>query len=53
MSDYSEHGALPVDDAAVPDPPTVDDVLTEGDAEDRREGDPTGDEDDEPDEPPA
>ncbi len=26
MTDYSEHGALPVDDAAVDDPPTVDEV---------------------------
>lgn len=24
MTDYSEHGAVPVDDAAVADPPTVD-----------------------------
>ncbi len=27
MTDYSEHGALPVEDAAVEDPPTVDEVL--------------------------
>jgi hypothetical protein len=27
MTDYSEHGAIPVEDAAVPDPPTVDEVL--------------------------
>jgi hypothetical protein len=27
MTDYSEHGAVPVEDAAVPDPPTVDEVL--------------------------
>lgn len=27
MTDYSEHGAEPVDDAAVPDPPTVDEVM--------------------------
>jgi hypothetical protein len=27
MSDYSEHGALPVEDAATDDPPTVDEVL--------------------------
>ena len=26
MSDYSEQGAVPVDDAAVDDPPTVDEV---------------------------
>jgi hypothetical protein len=26
MTDYSEHGAVPVEDAAVPDPPTVDEV---------------------------
>ena len=26
MSDYSESGALPVDDAVVPDPPTEDEV---------------------------
>lgn len=27
MSDYSESGAVPVEDAAVPDPPTVDEVI--------------------------
>lgn len=27
MTDWSEEGAVPVDDAAVPDPPTVDEVL--------------------------
>ena len=27
MSDYSEQGAVPVEDAAVADPPTVDEVL--------------------------
>lgn len=27
MTDYSEQGANPVEDAAVPDPPTVDEVL--------------------------
>lgn len=27
VSDYNETGAAPVDDAAVPDPPTVDEVL--------------------------
>lgn len=27
MSDYSEAGAVPVEDAAVDDPPTVDEVL--------------------------
>ena len=27
MSDYSERGAAPVEDAAVDDPPTVDEVL--------------------------
>ena len=27
MSDYSEQGAVPVEDAAVSDPPTVDEVL--------------------------
>jgi len=26
MTDYSEQGAIPVDDAAVVDPPTVDEV---------------------------
>ena len=26
MTDYTENGAVPVDDAAVPDPPTVDEV---------------------------
>ncbi len=26
MSDYSEHGTIPVEDAAVDDPPTVDEV---------------------------
>ena len=27
MSDYSERGAAPVEDAAVEDPPTVDEIL--------------------------
>ena len=27
MSDYSEHGAIPVEDSAIDDPPTVDDIL--------------------------
>ena len=27
MTDYSEEGAVPVEDAAVADPPTVDEVL--------------------------
>jgi hypothetical protein len=27
MTDYSEHGAVPVEDAAVHDPPTVDEIL--------------------------
>ncbi len=27
MTDYSENGAVPVEDAAVTDPPTVDEVL--------------------------
>ena len=27
MSDYSEHGAIPVEDSAIDDPPTVDDML--------------------------
>jgi hypothetical protein len=27
MTDYSQNGAIPVDDAAVPHPPTVDEVL--------------------------
>lgn len=27
MTDYSENGAIPVEDAAVSDPPTVDDVM--------------------------
>ena len=27
MSDYSERGAAPVEDAAVKDPPTVDEIL--------------------------
>ena len=31
MSDYSESGAPPVEDAAVPDPPTIDAVLAERD----------------------
>lgn len=26
MSDYTENGAVPVEDAAVPEPPTVDEV---------------------------
>ena len=29
MTDYSEHGTIPVEDAAVPDPPTVDEVQQE------------------------
>jgi hypothetical protein len=29
VSDYSEHGAVPVDDAAVDHPPTVDEVLVQ------------------------
>jgi hypothetical protein len=29
MTDYSEQGAVPVEDAAVADPPTVDEVLEE------------------------
>ena len=29
MSDYSEHGAVPIEDAAVEDPPTVEEVLAE------------------------
>jgi hypothetical protein len=29
MSDYTSEGAVPVDDAAVADPPTVDEVLEE------------------------
>lgn len=35
MSDYTEGGAVPVEDAAIPDPPTVDEVLAERDAKDR------------------
>lgn len=27
MTDYSEQGAIPVEDAAVEDPPTVDEVM--------------------------
>ena len=27
MSDYSEHGAIPVEDAVIDDPPTVDEVI--------------------------
>jgi hypothetical protein len=27
MTDYSEHGAIPVEDAVVDDPPTVDEVI--------------------------
>jgi hypothetical protein len=27
VTDYSEHGAEPIDDAAVEEPPTVDEVL--------------------------
>ena len=27
MSDYSEHGAIPVEDSAIDDLPTVDDIL--------------------------
>ena len=33
MSDYTEHGAVPVEDAAVDDPPTVDEVLARQRAE--------------------
>jgi len=29
MTDYTEHGAVPADDAAVDDPPTVDEVAEE------------------------
>jgi hypothetical protein len=29
MSDYTGEGAIPVEDAAVDDPPTVDEVLAE------------------------
>lgn len=29
MTDYSEHGAVPVDDAVVENPPTVDEVAEE------------------------
>ena len=29
MTDYSANGAVPVEDAAVEDPPTVDEVLEE------------------------
>ena len=29
MTDWTEHGAQPVEDAAVDDPPTVDEVLEE------------------------
>ena len=44
MSDYSERGAEPVEDAAVPDPPTVDEVLAERErAEDDRAEAPSAD----------
>lgn len=33
MSDYTEHGAIPVEDAAVPDPPTIDEVQARQDEE--------------------
>jgi hypothetical protein len=33
MSDYSEQGAVPVEDAATDDPPTVDEVLARQRAE--------------------
>jgi hypothetical protein len=33
MSDYTEHGAVPVEDAVVEDPPTVDEVLARQRAE--------------------
>jgi hypothetical protein len=33
MSDYTEHGAVPVEDAAVDDPPTVEEVLARQRAE--------------------
>ena len=29
MTDYSEHGAIPIEDAATDDPPTVDEVQDE------------------------
>ena len=51
MTDYSEHGAIPVDDAAVPNPPTVDEVLErqraqqEDAAEQDDAADPSGDDD--------
>jgi hypothetical protein len=41
MTDYSEGGAVPVEDAVVPDPPTVDEVLAE---RDRRESEDEEDE---------
>jgi len=33
VTDYTEHGAVPVDDAVVDDPPTVDEVLARQRAE--------------------
>ncbi|MET0460198.1 MAG: hypothetical protein ABW122_16870 [Ilumatobacteraceae bacterium] len=33
MSDYTEHGAVPVEDAVVDDPPTVEEVLARQRAE--------------------
>lgn len=44
VTDYSEQGAVPVEDAAVPNPPTVDEVLARqreefGEGDDEREDD--------------
>lgn len=42
MTDYSEQGAVPVEDAAVPDPPTVDELLEEREAEEAEEAEAQG-----------
>jgi hypothetical protein len=39
MSDYTEHGAIPIEDAAVDDPPTVDEVLERQRRRERRSRD--------------
>ena len=41
MSDYTANGAIPVEDAAVDDPPTVDEVLERQRIEDPGQYDPS------------
>jgi hypothetical protein len=37
MSDYSEHGAVPVEDASNPDPPTVAEVMAAQERDDPKQ----------------